>query len=159
MKKLYFRTLVLANLFIKVKKSLDLSEKRSASEWKSTILLTSILMLPLNTLYKNVTSVSYLLFCNGMRFNLFKRMSVFRINFVALLCTLSSLSIFLFVYGDHTIKQYSRFKRTRAVKSTQRRKVIQTLTSSFNLAKHSGCLGYNMINVWVPWQVLISKNP
>ena len=29
-----------------------------------------------------------------------------------LICTLSSLSVFLFVYGDHTTEQYSKFERT-----------------------------------------------
>ena len=60
-KKLYFKTLVLAYFFFKVKESLALSEKRSASEWKSIILLMSISMLPLSTLYKKVTSASDLL--------------------------------------------------------------------------------------------------
>ena len=71
-KKLYFKTLVLAYFFFKVKESLALSEKRSASEWKSIILLS---MLPLSTLYKKVTSASDLLFSSDRRFNFFKRMS------------------------------------------------------------------------------------
>ena len=74
-KKQYLKTIVLAYFFFKVKKSLDLSEKQSASEWKSKILLTSIFMLPLFTLYKNVTSVSNLLFSSDMRLNFFKQMS------------------------------------------------------------------------------------
>ena len=111
-----FKTLVLAYFFFKIKESLARSEKRSASDWKSIILLTPISMLTLSTLYKKVTSASDLLFSRDMRFNFFKRMSqgssLFKISLVALLCTLSSLSVFLFVYGDHTTEQYSKFERT-----------------------------------------------
>lgn len=39
--------------------------------------------------------------------------SVFRINFVALLCTFSSFPMFFLVDGDHTTEQYSKVHLTR----------------------------------------------
>ena len=68
-KKLYFKTLVLAYFFFNVKKSFDLSEKWSASEWKSKI-FTDV-----NIYVVIIYLVSSLLFSSDMRFNFFKRMS------------------------------------------------------------------------------------
>ena len=73
-------------------------------------------MLPLSSLYRKVMTVSDLLFSRDMKFNFFKRISwgssLFKINLVSLLCTLSSLSVFLFIYGDHTSWHYSKFEQT-----------------------------------------------
>ena len=73
-----------------------------------------MLLIPLRALYKKVTSATNLLFFSDIKFSFFKRVSVFKMNLVALLCTFSTFSIFFLVKGDNTTQQYSTFDRTNA---------------------------------------------